>query len=136
MTTITDRQTWLALRRKSVGASDAATIAGLNPYKSRFALWLEKTQESDADSAGEEARWGLRLEDDMEDELSLRGVRFTQRQVFCTHPRDTWCHATIDGIDTDTEIWELKPFGCLTPWFQVLSRQKQVWAVTHCSHAK
>ena len=37
------RTEWLAERRKSIGGSDAATILGMNPYRSRYNLWLEKT---------------------------------------------------------------------------------------------
>lgn len=34
---------WLALRSGYIGGSDAAAVIGLNPYKSPFALWAEKT---------------------------------------------------------------------------------------------
>ena len=34
---------WLALRNGYIGGSDAAAVIGLNPYKSPFALWAEKT---------------------------------------------------------------------------------------------
>ena len=34
---------WIALRRGYIGGSDAAAVIGLNPYKSPFALWAEKT---------------------------------------------------------------------------------------------
>lgn len=34
---------WLEERKKGIGGSDAATILGLNPYKSNIDLWAEKT---------------------------------------------------------------------------------------------
>lgn len=34
---------WLALRHKYIGGSDAASVIGLNPFMSRYALWAEKT---------------------------------------------------------------------------------------------
>ena len=37
------RDAWLVARRHSLGGSDAAAVMGLNPYKSPFALWAEKT---------------------------------------------------------------------------------------------
>jgi putative phage-type endonuclease len=37
-----DRQEWLDLRRGYIGGSDAATIVGLNPFSSKYALWAEK----------------------------------------------------------------------------------------------
>ena len=38
-----DRETWLALRQKYIGGSDAASVVGLNEYQSPYALWAEKT---------------------------------------------------------------------------------------------
>ena len=37
------REEWLSLRRGYIGGSDAGTIIGLNPYKSAYTLWAEKT---------------------------------------------------------------------------------------------
>ena len=37
------RSEWLQHRRKGLGGSDAAAVAGLNPWKSPFAVWMEKT---------------------------------------------------------------------------------------------
>ena len=34
---------WLALRKKTIGGSDAAAVVGLNPNVSPFSLWAEKT---------------------------------------------------------------------------------------------
>lgn len=34
---------WRAARSGSIGGSDAATVLGLNPYSSPYALWAEKT---------------------------------------------------------------------------------------------
>lgn len=34
---------WLAIRSKYIGGSDAGAVVGLNPYKSAYALWAEKT---------------------------------------------------------------------------------------------
>lgn len=38
-----NREEWKALRRKYIGGSDAASVVGLNPYKSAYSLWAEKT---------------------------------------------------------------------------------------------
>jgi putative phage-type endonuclease len=34
---------WLDIRSKYIGGSDAAAVIGMNPYKSRYSLWAEKT---------------------------------------------------------------------------------------------
>ena len=36
---------WLELRRTGIGGSDAPTIVGVNPYNSRYALYLDKIGE-------------------------------------------------------------------------------------------
>lgn len=37
------KEEWLASRAGGIGSSDVAAIMGLNPYKSPYQLWLEKT---------------------------------------------------------------------------------------------
>ncbi len=58
------REEWLEHRRAGIGGSDVSAICGLNPYKSAFATWLDKTgQEMPEDNRNEQAReWGHRLE--------------------------------------------------------------------------
>lgn len=38
-----DREEWLAIRRKYIGGSDAASVIGMNPFRSAYTLWAEKT---------------------------------------------------------------------------------------------
>lgn len=40
---INNSETWLKERSKGIGGSDAASVLGLNPYKSNVDLWREKT---------------------------------------------------------------------------------------------
>ena len=37
------REEWKALRKNYIGGSDAASVVGLNPFSSPYALWAEKT---------------------------------------------------------------------------------------------
>ncbi len=37
------REEWLSLRKNYIGGSDAGAVLGLNPYKSAYSLWAEKT---------------------------------------------------------------------------------------------
>lgn len=37
------REEWLRWRTKGIGGSDVSVIAGVNPFRSIFQLWLEKT---------------------------------------------------------------------------------------------
>lgn len=56
------RPEWLDLRRKGIGGSDAAAIAGLDPWKSAFAVYLEKVGLAPEDEDSEPAYWGRELE--------------------------------------------------------------------------
>lgn len=38
-----DKEEWLSIRRGFIGGSDAGAVVGLNPYKSAYTLWAEKT---------------------------------------------------------------------------------------------
>lgn len=38
-----NHEEWKALRGKYIGGSDAAAVVGLNPYRSQYSLWAEKT---------------------------------------------------------------------------------------------
>lgn len=62
------REDWLAVRRTGIGGSDAAAAVGLNPYKSRLELWMEKTgrgaelPKPDPNDTREPIFWGTLLE--------------------------------------------------------------------------
>lgn len=56
-----DHEKWLKTRDLGIGGSDAGIIMGLNPYKSPYQLWLEKTgQAAPEDLSGNQAvYWGM-----------------------------------------------------------------------------
>ena len=37
------KEAWLSIRKGYIGGSDAGAVVGLNPYKSAYSLWAEKT---------------------------------------------------------------------------------------------
>lgn len=56
----TPRAEWLALRR--LGSSDAAAICGLNPWRTPFQVWLDKTGQAPEIEDNEAMMWGRTLE--------------------------------------------------------------------------
>lgn len=60
------RDKWLELRKNGIGGSDAGVIIGVNAFKNRFQLWLEKTDQGveleRSEEAVERMEWGNRLE--------------------------------------------------------------------------
>lgn len=88
-------------RRSFLGGSDAAAAVGLSPYRSRFALWLEKTGQVPEQVRDTEAMaWGRRLEplviDEALDVLRLRGVAGMQVEV--AHPEHPWMRGHVDAL--------------------------------------
>lgn len=57
-----DEQAWREQRLKGVGASEVASILGLNPWKSAFDVWAEKTRRVDPYKGNVITKWGNRLE--------------------------------------------------------------------------
>lgn len=54
---------WIAARRLSVGGSDSAALFGINPYKSEYELWAEKSGLLEPSRLESEALyWGKALE--------------------------------------------------------------------------
>ena len=64
------RESWLDVRRRGIGSSDAAAAVGLSPYQSQLELWMHKTGKAD-----------LLPPIDPNDEMTLTvigGLRFTE----------------------------------------------------------
>lgn len=68
--TIQEREAWLASRK--LGSSDAATILGLNLFKTRYRLFLEKTGQVEPEPENEPMRWGNILERPVAEEFAER----------------------------------------------------------------
>lgn len=79
-----DRSKWLEMRKCGIGGSEAAAIVGLNPWKSAFQLWMEKTGQVEPEdlSDNEYVYWGNVLEQAVADrfceltgkKVQLRGM--------------------------------------------------------------
>jgi len=57
----TDREAWLAARRKGIGASEIAAVLGISPWESPFSLYHRKVNGWDFEPSAE-MEWGNRLE--------------------------------------------------------------------------
>jgi putative phage-type endonuclease len=97
------RAEWLAARRIGLGGSDAAAVAGLDPYRSPFEIWLDKTGTlPDDDRAGEAALWGRLLEPVIADELARRdAVEISPVGWMLGHPEHHHMIADVDRVALD-----------------------------------
>ena len=62
------RNKWIDLRKTGIGGSDAGIIVGVNPWKSLFQLWMEKTgqvefEEERSERSKEYMYWGSAMEE-------------------------------------------------------------------------
>lgn len=56
------RDEWLAERRKVIGGTDLAAIMGLNPYKSPWDVWADKTGQVEPEPENQAMKMGRMLE--------------------------------------------------------------------------
>lgn len=111
-----DKQTWLSLRTKGIGGSDAAAACGLSRWKSPMELWMEKTGQLEPNEAGEAAYWGQVLEPIIRDEFTRRtGIIIKPKKAILQHPFHPFMLANLDGLLTDPNlgqgIFEAKTTG-------------------------
>lgn len=71
------REEWLEMRTKGLGGSDAAAACGLNPWKSKASLYLEKTGQVVKNFDNEVMRQGR----DLEDYVARRFTEATGKKV-------------------------------------------------------
>ena len=117
------RDKWLAERRTGIGGSDAASVMGVNPWKSTFALWAEKAGMAPTpDVESEPMEWGKRLEP----AIAAKYAEATGRQIqtfgsdapeILRHPKRPFMLASIDADVMDRSrrpdpgILEIKTAG-------------------------
>ncbi|MED1881236.1 hypothetical protein EDM54_02485 [Brevibacillus borstelensis] len=95
-----DRELWLQYRRKGIGGSDAAAIAGLSKWKSPVAVYLEKIgQTPPEENQSEAAYFGTILEDVVAQEFTRRtGQKVKRRNAILQHPDYPFMLANVDRL--------------------------------------
>ena len=103
-------QDWQEYRQsqKGIGGSDVATILGLNPYKTAFTLWLEKTgQIEPAAIENEYVEWGNILEPVIREKFAREtGFEVKENPYVLQHDEHDFMIANIDGEVLDPEKGE------------------------------
>lgn len=95
-----DREAWLAARNKGIGGSDAGIIMGASPWKSPYALWLEKTgQLIPEDISGKEpVFWGTKLEAVIADHWAEKNGKRVARCGTVYRNDCPWLIANVDRL--------------------------------------
>ena len=95
-----DHNRWLELRNMGIGGSDASVIVGDNPWKSPYALWLEKTGQLVPEdiSDKEPVYWGTTLEDVVVKEFTKRSGKRVRRCGTMQSVENSWMLANVDRL--------------------------------------
>lgn len=125
------REDWLEERKKGIGGSDAATILGLNPYKTTIELWEEKTGRKDALDISDKpyVKYGTQAEDLLRQLFALDYPQYIvthEENTIIKHPEHPFLFASLDGKLLDVAIGkegilEIKTTNILQ------STQKEKW---------
>src|SRR5437868_1256233 len=83
--------------RFTIGGSEAAAAAGIDPHHSRVGLWLEKTGRVEREET-EAMEWGKRLEDDIDGALTDRGWTVAPWDVELRDDDLPWLNGHPDGV--------------------------------------
>jgi len=94
-----DHAEWLEMRRRGIGGSDAAAIAGLSRYRTPLQVYMEKLGLVAEPEENEAMYWGTKLEDLVAEEFSLRtGLKVRRKNAILKHPEYPWMLANVDRL--------------------------------------
>lgn len=117
-----NREQWLESRKEGLGASEAAIVLGISPYKSAYELWAEKRglleRSEVADS--EAAEWGIRLEPIIIQAFAER----TGRQAECYPPHALHRHVALPWMLATPDARQLTGRGPGTVQIKTASQYK------------
>lgn len=124
------------VRKTGLGGSDMPTILGLNPYKSAFALWLEKLGRG-PEFHGNEATW---FGNQMEDIIAQRWAddhnqKIQRKNITARHRDHDWAMAHIDRkIVGVKECLEVKTTIITDDWGEQGTDQVPSHILPQCHH--
>lgn len=91
---------WLENRKAGIGSSEVASIVGLNPYESKYQLWLRKTGQTPAKEETFFMKAGHYLEDAVarffEDESGYTIIKRSASEDIYVHPDYEWARVSPD----------------------------------------
>jgi len=92
---------WFKLRKEKIGASDAAAILGVSPWKTILELYNEKmSEELTVPPQNAWMQRGIDLEPEALRAFEIETGYLMSPQVLI-NPRHQWMMASLDGLDID-----------------------------------
>lgn len=107
------REEWLQERKKGLGASDAGTIIGVNPWKTNLELWAEKTGQKEPDDISSKpyVQYGHQAEEHIRALFALDHpellVTYESPYKIIRNPHHQFIFCTPDGELVDRETGEI-----------------------------
>jgi len=104
----TPREEWLRLRKDGIGGSEALAILGLDPWKTRMEVWLDKLGSAPDRDQSDRMRWGQIVEDSIAGWFAERtGVR-VRRCGLMRNIQRPWQRVSVDRLTADGGVLEIK----------------------------
>lgn len=92
-----DREEWKELRSHYIGGSDAAAVVGLNPFKSAYTLWADKTKQIPEFTGNLATEVGTYLEEFVAKKFSEEtGKKVRRNNRSMINDKYPWAIANID----------------------------------------
>jgi putative phage-type endonuclease len=106
----TPREEWLRLRREGIGGSDALAVLGLDPWKTRMEVYLDKTGDDRAERDQTDGMaWGNYVEAPIAEWFTYKTGIKTRRCGLMQHVDRPWQRVSVDRLTTtDGGLLEIK----------------------------
>ncbi len=101
---------WLELRKAYIGGSEAGAIIGMNPYKSAYTLWAEKTGRAVPFAGNITTEVGAYLEDFVAKKFEYETGKKVRRENFMlVNDKYPWAEANVDRmVVSEKALLEIK----------------------------
>ena len=97
-----DRAEWLEMRKKGIGASEVASVVGISPWDTPFALFLRKTGQVPPIEENNAMHMGHLLEGVVvqlwEEQTGFKAVKASAKDIIYQDPEHPWRIVTPDRI--------------------------------------
>lgn len=116
------REDWLRLRKGGIGSSDAPAVAGVDPWRSPYAVWAEKVSTDWPDEDNAAMEWGRILEPVIARHFAdVTGVDVRTPPAMYVHPERDWMRASPDRFTVNRDlnpngVLEIKATGAKDAW--------------------
>jgi putative phage-type endonuclease len=104
----TPREEWLRLRKEGIGGSEALAVLGLDPWKTRMEVWLDKLDGAPERDQSDRMRWGQVVEDSIADWFAERTGIGVRRCGLMRNVHRPWQRVSVDRLTADSGVLEIK----------------------------